>query len=127
MDETRDLCTRVQGIPVRGFYGDLLLNKFTAFLEDEMASRRFCPAAGQRFDKYSLRVRKERVWEIFLAVSTASTNSQLGKQDRKIKNLGLPLGLSGRRISTEAVHLVVQRRKVRINIPEPTSLYRAPS
>jgi hypothetical protein len=71
-----------QGTPVGGFYGDLFLHKFTAFLKDEMASRRLCPAAGQRFDKHSLRVRKERVWQTFLAVSAASVNSQLGKQEK---------------------------------------------
>lgn len=42
---------------------------------------------------------------------------------QEIRNLGLPLGLRGRRVSTEAVHLVVQGREVRIDIPEPTSLY----
>ena len=45
-----------QDTPVRGFDGHPLFNKFTAFLEDEMASRRPRPAAGQRFDKHPLGV-----------------------------------------------------------------------
>ena len=40
----------------------------------------------------------------------------------EMKNLSLPLGLSGGGVSTEAVHLVVQGREVRISIPESTSL-----
>jgi hypothetical protein len=43
-----------QNIPVSGFDGHLLFDKFTAFLEDEMASRRPNPTAGQRFDKHPL-------------------------------------------------------------------------
>ena len=39
-----------------------------------------------------------------------------------MNNLGLPLGLGGRGIGTKAVHLVVQGRKVGVNIPESTSL-----
>jgi len=44
-------------MPVGGLDGDLLFDKFAAFLEDEMASRRFCPAAGQRLDKHPLGIR----------------------------------------------------------------------
>lgn len=33
-------------LPVSGFDGDLLFNKFAAFLEDEMASCRLCSVAG---------------------------------------------------------------------------------
>jgi hypothetical protein len=40
-----------QNLPVGGFDGDLLFYKFSAFLEDKMASRRSYSAAGQRFDK----------------------------------------------------------------------------
>jgi len=41
-------------------------------------------------------------------------------------NLGLPLGLGGRGIGTKAVHLVVQGRKIGVNIPESASLGCAP-
>jgi len=44
-------------MPIGGLDGHLLFDKFSAFLEDEMASRRFCPAAGQRFDKHPLGIR----------------------------------------------------------------------
>jgi hypothetical protein len=47
------------------------------------------------------------------------------ERDEKTRNLVLPLGLSGRGIGTEAVHLVVQGREVRINIPESARLSRA--
>lgn len=55
-DESHNLCVRMAGIPVCRFDGDLLFDKFTAFLKDEMAPRRLYSAPGQRLDKHSLGV-----------------------------------------------------------------------
>lgn len=41
-------------VPVGRFNGHLLFDEFAAFFENEMASRRLRPAAGQRFDKHPL-------------------------------------------------------------------------
>ena len=60
------------------------------------------------------------------SICSVSGPVTLGRGE-KMKNLDLPLDLSGGGIGTEAVHLVVQGREVRINIPESTSLCRASS